>query len=329
MICSERVIPPERQHSVPRRHAAEVRNCTNAVADSSLPNLRQIARYHSLLKTPLLATFLLPSVVCAPQWDDRIVHRGGFGFFRDQLPLSTKSGTLVVARHCRGAGDLHLDQRQEKIRPNCQAPRGPCDQTTPVTQRPGNSIYPSWGSEWPYKEILGDFSVLRDETEQAPCFPARARQIHPHISTRISTRDPGPDHAGGLSLYPAKTRSPVDPQRAPSSSSVGVKKCVLKDARRSARPEPCTSQEATFGSSRLLLAHPPALLIGWICRCWSAIKQVCCRLMIVHPARRKRRRPMMDFLENLGLLIVTLGLPLLGAFLVFLMLRWLLRAGSR
>ena len=37
----------------------------------------------------------------------------------------------------------------------------------------------------------------------------------------------------------------------------------------------------------------------------------------------------MDFLENLGLLIVTLGLPLLGAFGVFLMLRWLLRAGSR
>jgi hypothetical protein len=60
----------------------------------------------------------------------------------------------------------------------------------------------------------------------------------------------------------------------------------LKDARRSARPEPCTSQEATFGSSRLLLAHPPALLIGWICRCWRAIKQVCCRLMIVHPARQ-------------------------------------------
>jgi hypothetical protein len=37
----------------------------------------------------------------------------------------------------------------------------------------------------------------------------------------------------------------------------------------------------------------------------------------------------MDFLENLGLLIVTLGLPLLGAFVVFLMLRWLLRAGGR
>jgi hypothetical protein len=38
---------------------------------------------------------------------------------------------------------------------------------------------------------------------------------------------------------------------------------------------------------------------------------------------------MTDFLENLVLLIVTYGLPLLGLFLVFHVLRWIWRAGSR
>jgi hypothetical protein len=38
---------------------------------------------------------------------------------------------------------------------------------------------------------------------------------------------------------------------------------------------------------------------------------------------------MTDSLESLGLLIFTFGLPLLGLFVVFLMLRWLWRAGSR
>jgi hypothetical protein len=37
----------------------------------------------------------------------------------------------------------------------------------------------------------------------------------------------------------------------------------------------------------------------------------------------------MDLLDNFGRLIVTFGLPLLGAFVVFLMLRWRLPAGSR
>jgi hypothetical protein len=151
MICSERVIPPERQHSVPptaRRRSPEL-HPRDAVADSSLPNLPKMARYHSLLKTPLLATFLLQSVVCAPQWDDRsyIAAVSAFSVINFHfLPRAVRwlwPGTVGVP------GIFIWTSGKRRFGRTAKPPGGPCDETTPVTQRPGNSIYPSWGSEWP------------------------------------------------------------------------------------------------------------------------------------------------------------------------------------
>ena len=129
----------------PKSGIAPERRCrgfepAESTANSALPFITE---------NTLLATFLLPSVVCAPQWDDRsyIAAVSAFSVINFHfLPRAVRwlwPGTVGVP------GIFIWTSGKRRFGRTAKPPGGPCDETTPVTQRPGNSIYPSWGSEWP------------------------------------------------------------------------------------------------------------------------------------------------------------------------------------